>query len=662
MKESIAGLITIILLSATMPAQLLTPEAVVEIKKVDEVVIQPQGNYIAYSLQIARGEDDSPGSAYKELWVVPVKAGDAKRYVAAPVAVKSLQWSSDGKLITFLAKRKAFDKYTQVYGIPVGGGEARLLTHAPASISEYSLSPDDNQIAYIVEDEKPAEIKAAEAQGFDQMVEDTWEAVNRIHIENLKSGETHLVTESNEHVWELSFTPDGKHIIYRASEQPFIDHKYMFTDNYIVSAAGGSGQKIYDTEGKLTLAKQSPNGSHFAWLGATSFNDPYTHSLFVLSKDGDTPKNLLGDFAGTGESFVWKDEQTILLVMIENTQKYLYEVSISDGKMKKLTDEDSPIIDKISLSVNKKLFATVANAHNHPDEVFLGTLNNKPLKRLTNSNPQLADVRFGEQETITWQGPDELSISGILVKPVDYESGKLYPLQVQVHGGPESARLDGWYTGYNRPIQMLAQRGVMVLIPNYRGSIGKGVAFAKGDHNDLMGKEFDDILAGLDYLVEQGMVDPQRVAIGGGSYGGYAAAWGATKHSERFAAAVMFVGISNQISKAGMTDTPVENAVVHWNQWLYDDFDFTWDRSPLKYINSAKTPTLILHGEDDKRVPLNQAYEMYRGLKFFNVPTELVVYPREGHGNKERAHQIDLSRRVLEWYLKYLKSEPTAIN
>jgi dipeptidyl aminopeptidase/acylaminoacyl peptidase len=201
---------------------------------------------------------------------------------------------------------------------------------------------------------------------------------------------------------------------------------------------------------------------------------------------------------------------------------------------------------------------------------------------------------------------------------------------------------------------MLAQRGFVVLMPNYRGSTGRGVAYSMGDHNDLMGKEFDDMLAGIDHLVDLGYVDPDRVGIGGGSYGGYTSAWAATKHSERFQASVVFAGIANQISKAGVTDTPSENAVVHWNVWLYDNMDLVWDRSPIKHIRNAQTPTLIGHGERDLRVPTGQAFELYRGLKHMGVPTELVIYPREPHGLRERAHQIDFSRRALQWYLKYL--------
>ncbi|RMH75978.1 MAG: S9 family peptidase [Calditrichaeota bacterium] len=659
-RRSIGFFLTLLwFLAGQGSAQTLTPEMVVDLKMVVQVAMQPQGEYVAYRLRTPRGADEKPGGAYTELWVVPTEGGEPRQFVSKPHSVGSIAWTPDGKFITFTERRKTFHKHRQVYAIPIDGGEARLLSHAPRDVRQYALSPDGKYLAYTLTDKEPKEIRKQKKRGFDARVEDTWHTLTRLYVEDLSTNEVHLVTHSDENVWEFRWSPDGEHLIYRGSERPFTDDSYMLTDNYIVPVGGGEGQKLYDTEGKLKLARISPDGKLVAWLGAVDFSDPSPQSLFVMSMAGGKPRNLLENYPGSAEAFWWKDSRTILLVMIEDVRTYLYEVSVETGKLKKLMGDSGPIFGSLSFTRDMKRFATAGNAWNHPNEVFVGKTGSARLQRLTHSNPQLAGMPLGKQEVIRWKGPDDWEISGILIKPVGYEPGKRYPLQVQVHGGPEGARLDGWNTFYNRPAQLLAQRGIMVLLPNYRGSIGKGVAFSKGDHQDLMGKEFEDILAGIDYLDRQGMIDPKRVGIGGGSYGGYASAWAATKHSQRFAAAVVFVGISNQISKAGMTDIPLENATVHWNLWLYDHFDLVWDRSPLKHIHNARTPTLILHGEEDRRVPLNQAYELYRGLKYVGVPTQLIVYPREGHGNRERAHQLDFLRRALEWYERYLKGDET---
>jgi dipeptidyl aminopeptidase/acylaminoacyl peptidase len=231
---------------------------------------------------------------------------------------------------------------------------------------------------------------------------------------------------------------------------------------------------------------------------------------------------------------------------------------------------------------------------------------------------------------------------------------------MQAHGGPEGADLNGWMANPGRWGQMLAGRGFVTFYPNYRGSIGRGVDFSKGDHRDLMGKEFEDMLAGIDHLIKEGMVDGSRVGVGGGSYGGYTSAWAATYRSERFKAAVAWMGISNWYSMTGTSDIFTENSTVHWNAIMYDNYELYLERSPIRHIKKANTPTLIVHGAVDPRVPIGQSQELYTALKWKGTPVEFVTYPREGHGVQEKAHQLDFMTRVLGWFEKYLKSDLAA--
>jgi dipeptidyl aminopeptidase/acylaminoacyl peptidase len=643
--------------AAPLAAQQLSSEQVVDLRRVSVVTMQPQGELIAFAISAPRGADEEPGSSYTEIWTVPVRGGAARQLTSAPVSARSPGWSADGALVTFLSRRRDSDPQTQVYAIAASGGTVHQLSHAPRSISSYALSPDGRLLAYTMWGETPAEVEAAEQAGFDQRVEDTWHRVRRLYVEDLGSGEVHLATQDELHVWDFSWSPDGSRLLFRASERPFTDDGYMFTDFYTVPVAGGASTMVHDTEGKLASGRYSPDGARIAWLGGVSLNDPASGSLFVISASGGEPVNLTDGYEGTTTDFTWKNDDTILLVAIEKTRTHLYEVSVPGGDMRRLRGDEGPLFRGISLSADGGSYATVGNTPVHATEVYAGSSDGRSLERVTDSNPALANMPFGEQETISWTGPDDWEIYGVLIKPVGFREGTPYPLHVQVHGGPESAYLDGWTTSYTTHAQMLAQRGIMVFMPNYRGSTGRGVEFAKGDHNDPMGKEFDDILAGIDYLIELGYADPDRVGIGGSSYGGYASAWATTRHSERFKVAVVRAGISNQISKIGMTDTPAENALVHWNLWHWDDLDLVWDRSPLKYLDNAQTPTLIAHGERDVRVPTGQAYELYRGLKHKGVPTQLVIYPREPHGLRERAHQIDYNQRALAWYQRYLLGE-----
>lgn len=640
----------------------LTPEQIVDLRWASSVAIQPQGQFVAYTLRVMRGPDEKPGGAYYELWVVPVKEGKAQPFVQKPSSVRNIQWSPDGRFIYFVMKRESQNKHAQVYRIPLAGGEAMLVSHAPRNVGQFHLSPDGRYLAYLVRDAEPDSIKQLKKKGFDQKIEDEWTGVTRLYVEALEGGQPVALTPDTLNVWEFDWAPDGNSLLFRASHRPFVDDNYMFSRNYRVSREGGPCRLIYPTEGKLTLARVSPNGGAVAWLGATRLNDPYPGTLYLLPEGAKEPINLTPEVSFTGTRFLWKDEHTILLEAIENTYTVLYEVKVPSGKRKKLLGGKRPVFHRLSLAGDGKTFAVLANTNRHPDEVYVGRLGKTALQRRTVSNPDLEKMPLGGQEVISWKGPDDWTIYGILIKPVGYQPGRRYPLVMQVHGGPEGARLDGWNTYYSRPLQLLAQQGFMVLIPNYRGSIGRGVAFAMGDHRDMMGKEFEDMLAGIDTLIARGLVDPHRVGVGGGSYGGYTTAWAATRYSQRFAAGVMFAGISNQISKIGLTDTPQENQLVHWDLNAYQNLDFFWERSPLKYWSNAQTPLLIAHGMKDERVPTGQAHELYRALKYKGVPVKLVLYPREPHGLRERAHQLDFCRRAVAWYRKYLQPGAEATN
>ena len=276
--------------------------------------------------------------------------------------------------------------------------------------------------------------------------------------------------------------------------------------------------------------------------------------------------------------------------------------------------------------------------------------------RRTSSNDWLADLRFAEQTVIRHEARDGLELEGILIHPLDYEPGRRYPLILSVHGGPEAHDRNGWLTGYSAPGQVAAARGFFVLYPNYRGSTGRGVEFSKISQADATGPEFDDLVDAVDHLIDSGLVDGERVGITGGSYGGYASAWGTTYYSERFAASIPFVGISNAISKMGTTDIPQEMYDVHHRKWLWDDWEYFAKASPIYYVKRNRTPTLILHGEEDPRVHPSQSLELYRQLKVLDqAPVRLVFYPGEGHGNARSAARFDYALRTLRWMEHYLQ-------
>jgi dipeptidyl aminopeptidase/acylaminoacyl peptidase len=276
---------------------------------------------------------------------------------------------------------------------------------------------------------------------------------------------------------------------------------------------------------------------------------------------------------------------------------------------------------------------------------------------LTNSNPWLEEIDFGRQEAITYKASDGLELEGMLIYPTDFQEGQRYPLIVQVHGGPESHYRNGWVTWYSAPGQVAAGRGFAVFYPNDRGSTGRGVEFSMMGQKDYAGKEFDDIVDGVEHLIEMGLVNKGKVGITGGSYGGYATAWASTALSEHFAAGVMQVGVSDLISKFGTTDIPQEMYLVHARQWPWENWQWYLERSPIYHAGNSRTPLLILHGKNDTRVHPSQSLELYRYLKTHgNAPVRLIYYPGESHGTSKAAARYDISLRKLRWLEHYLIS------
>jgi dipeptidyl aminopeptidase/acylaminoacyl peptidase len=288
-----------------------------------------------------------------------------------------------------------------------------------------------------------------------------------------------------------------------------------------------------------------------------------------------------------------------------------------------------------------------------PREIFAWQGQGEP-RRLTTHNDWLSTITLGEQRSITWTAKDGLEIEGVLMLPVGYTSGR-FPLIVQVHGGPESNHTNGWLSRYANPGQAFCARGYGVLFSNYRGSTGRGLEFAASAYGDPAGAEFDDIIDGVDHLIAEGLVDGERVGVTGGSYGGYATYWLSTYHSERFAAGVGMVGVSNLVSKRFLTDIPYEDQYVHMGKPVRESWDLMLERSPVRYADRSRTPLLIMHGDGDTRVHPSQSQELYRALKMAGHPSvRLIWYPGEGHGNRKRWGRADFVHRTLGWFDHYL--------
>lgn len=631
----------------------LTPEMVVQLKSVTDVDLSPDENIIVYSVRIPRSIQEEPGPAYSELWLLDRQTSEKRQLTQSGIISRTPQWSPDGKYVAFISQRREHHTQSQVYVLPVDGGEAFLLTSAPSGVRNFRWSPDGETIAYTATDPLSPEQESQRKMGFNQRVVDQDHRYHRLFTINVKSKESKPLHEENFAVWDFEWSPDGSTFIVQASDRPTVDDSFMFKKLYFLPATGGSMKKFIETEGKLGTMAWSPDGEKIAYMGATALHDPTDGSIFIASVQEQTTRNLTTDYEGTVTWIGWYDDSTIFFTAEERQRTVARTITVEDGEMKPIITE-GPNFSSISFSRKSGVIAASASTYEHPSEVFSGDIEAGILNRHTDSNPKLTDVWLGPYEIVTWEAQDGLTIEGLLLKPKDFQEDRKYPLVAQIHGGPEAAYTDGWNTSYNRWTQLLAQHGIMVFFPNYRASTGRGVEFTMANHRDLAGKEFQDVLDGIDYLIDKGLVDPDRVGIGGASYGGYFSAWGATRYSERFAAAVTFAGASNRISSAGTTDAVFEFSLVHWDLRIYDHFGLVFDRSPIAHIHNAKTPVLIGHGENDRRVDSGQAWELYRALQFAGVETEFIVYPGAGHGLSTTQHQLDFLKRSLQWFERYL--------
>ena len=634
----------------------ITVEDIPKIKSVIQTSVSPDGDNVAFTRSLPRTlYVDENGSNYSELYVVDDK-GVERPFITGSVNIKSLQWSNDSKTIYFLAKLKD-DKYTSLYQIPVDGGQAQpVLALKDTSISSYQLSPDNKQVAILAMPAADKSEKELKKLGFKAEVYEMGLKNKQLFIVDLAKADKPLTPTAlnvDNYVSDVNWAANGEKLLVKTQPTALIDDKYTKSMWHLFDIASNKVTLSFKTEGKLGDAELSHDGKYIAILGAEDKHDPATGRLFIADTKTAEITEWLPDFMGHVVDFEWSHKRnTLNFIANVGTQSFVASIKTGSNKYKKLVKEGEFIASQLSVSDSDKTLALRGNTAKHPNEVFI--VRSNKATRLTDSNSWLNDKRFAKQETITLKARDGVELDGVLVYPLNYEKGTRYPLIMSVHGGPESHDKDGWVTNYSRPGQMGAARGYAVFYPNYRGSTGKGVDYSKLGQNDYAGKEFDDLVDFKNHLVDMGLVDTKRVGITGGSYGGYASAWGATKLTKHFAASVMFVGVTNQLSKFGTTDISNEMNLVHARSYPWDKWQWYLERSPIYWAGQSETPLLIMHGKDDPRVHPAQSMELYRYMKVQGKDVRLVYYPGEGHGNRKVAAQYDYSLRLMRWMDNYL--------
>jgi dipeptidyl aminopeptidase/acylaminoacyl peptidase len=668
---TVAGLLVLGPATTAGEAAGLTFEQLAAIRSVREVQIAPDGRTIAYTLRVPRRPGvDEDGSEWRELHVIGVADGVDRTFVGGQNKVSRIRFTPDGALITYLAERQG-DEHEALWAIPLGGGESRRLVSFETEITDYDVSPDGSSLAFVAKQPEDEERETADDKGYSQEVfEEDW-LPKRVWLTPMPPFRQPAVDPSASReeedvepralplegsVFNVRWSPDGAELAVDLAPTPLIDDRYMARRVHIVDAETGEVRARFDNPGKLDDFEFSPDGARIAMISAADPNDPAAGRLMVAPVAGGKPVDIMPGLEGHVTAFAWRTPEALVFIADDGEETRLGEVAVDGGErtyyLVSGAEEGGvrvPVVTGLSLAKVGNRVALVGESSAHPSEVYTLVLGERVPSPLTDSNPWLGAVGLAQQEVFRYQARDGLGLSGVLIRPL-HAAEAPSPLILMVHGGPDGHRRNGWLTTYSAPGQLAAARGYAVFYPNYRGSTGRGVEFSKLGQGDAAGAEFDDLVDAVDALAAEGIVDPERVGVTGGSYGGYATAWLTTRHSERFRAGVMFVGISNKISKGMTTEIPVEDIMVHTLFEPYTRWQFSLERSPIYHVEKCRTPLLIAGGTDDTRVHPSQSLQLYRALKLIGkTPVRYVRYPGEEHGNTRAAARDDYARRLMRW-------------
>lgn len=634
-------------------AHIITPQDVVEYRAPRDAQLSPDGRYVAFTLRYAskNGTPELPG----EIWLGDIASGQSHRFTYGTATDQAPRWSPDSRRLAFLSDRVQPGQ-RQLYVMGIDGGEAHALTDLRGHIDWPAWSPDGRSIAFTYVEPPPAPA----TPGDDAHVEDAAPQYARVWAVDVISRSLRSLTPDGYQVHELAWSPTGDRLAVIATQGDPTPSSWYRAQLYVIRVNGnepGEMRQVCTTTKQTCALTWSPDGKQLAYLTSTISDQPlWSGDVCTVDANGGTPRQITSrDLPMSITKLDWCEPDTIIFSARQLDGTSFGRLTISTGQSETLWSDYAMIGDwtvpRISVSADGSRFAAVLERPDTPPQVYTGTLDTQPWKQV--SHFEYVPLKLGRMEATRWRSTDGLEIVGHIVYPVDYQPGQRYPTVVEIHGGPAWSWLPHYAVWWEWWYQFLAGRGYVAFLPNIRGSTGRGTAYTEANVGDLCGMDWQDVMTGIDHLIALDVTDPERLGIGGWSYGGVMTAWAITQ-TTRFKTAIMGAGVANWESYYAQNSirdwqttffgsTPYENPVLHRS------------RSAIAHIKNARTPTLILHGQEDHDVPVAQAYEMYVALKAHGVETQMVTYPRENHPILERHHQLDLLTRVGEWFDRHLK-------
>ena len=635
-------LILIILSAVTISAQKITVQDILGMDRLASFQISPDGQYIVYTKGIKKDWKDKNNF---DLWLCSTQKNESFQLTTSEKNDVNPKWSPDLNRIAFLSAR---NEGMQIYIINPKGGEARQLTDVKEKIIDYEWA-NDSSIVYLSDEPRDSSIVKKEKENGGAYIVGTESNTSSLWYQTI-SGEPKRITDGKFYISSFSVTRDAKKIAVIGAVSSDL---YQNMSNNFVKILDGNGKELAAINGgrAYQAVEFSPSGEKLAVVGCLVGYSSFD-ALWVVDVNTGEYKNYTDEFSPTINKIQWINDENISFSTPHNARMGIYELNLKNGNIKSFFQPDQ-VINSYSFSSNGKMLAFTGSSTTKTPQLYFADISTKQpiVKQITDLNSDINKKIKVTSKIISFAGVGGDSIYTVLTYPPNYDKNKKYPLLVLPHGGPDSYVLDYFST----LSQLLAQEGFIVYEPNFHGSTGFGSKFYESNRGREGDIDYKDILMGLDYLISNGVVDTSKMVVGGWSYGGYMTNW-IIGHTNRFKAAVSVAGITN------MTSMYAESDINHGDIARWDvngvpvlNLENFIRTSPLTYLKNCKTPTLILHGTGDDRVPVGQSWQLYWALKDVGVETQMIIFPGAPHSiNNDPRYFADVMTNWIKWYDEHL--------